>query len=54
MPESIFKITFRPETCNFIEKVALVHVFFCEFFEIFNNTFFTEHLNGRMPLGDCF
>ena len=29
---------------NFIKKEILAHVFFCEFCEIFKNTFFTEHL----------
>ena len=29
---------------NFIKKEALAQVFFCEFCEVFKNTFFTEHL----------
>ena len=29
---------------NFIKKLTLAQVFFCEFCEIFKNTFFTEHL----------
>ena len=29
---------------NFIKKETLVHVFSCEFSEISQNTFFTEHL----------
>ena len=33
-----------PQACNFIEKEALAQVFPCEFFEIFKNTFITEHL----------
>ena len=33
-----------PEACNFIKKDTLTQVFFCEFCEIFKNTFFTEHL----------
>ena len=32
------------EACNFIKKEALAQVFFCEFGEIFMNTFLTEHL----------
>ena len=32
-----------PETCNFIKKETLAQVFFCEFSEIYKNTFFTEH-----------
>ena len=31
-------------TCNFIKKRTLTQVFSCEFWEIFKNTFFTEHL----------
>ena len=29
---------------NFIKKETLAQVFFCEFYEIFKATFFTEHL----------
>ena len=29
---------------NFIKNEALTQVFFCEFCEISNNSFFTEHL----------
>ena len=32
--------------CNFIKKETLVQVFSCEFWEIFKNTFFTEHLEA--------
>ena len=28
------------ETCNFIKKETLAQVFYCEFCEIFKNTFF--------------
>ena len=31
-------------SCNFIKKETLAQVFSCEFFEIYKNTFFTEHL----------
>ena len=34
----------RPEVCNFIKQETLAQVFFCEFCEIFKNTYFTEHL----------
>ena len=30
--------------CNFIKKETLAQVFSCEFFKIYKNTFFTEHL----------
>ena len=35
---------YRPQVCIFIKKETLVHVFSCEFCEIFKNTYFTEHL----------
>ena len=35
------KVAFR---CNFVVTEALAQVFSCEFFEIFKNTLFTEHL----------
>ena len=31
------------QACNFIKKEALAQVFFCEFGEIFKNTFSTKH-----------
>ena len=34
----------RAQTCNFIKKEALAHVFFCEICNIFKNTFFIKHL----------
>ena len=34
----------KPEACNFIKKETLAQVFSCEFWEISENTFFTEHL----------
>ena len=34
----------RPEACNFIKIETLAQVFSCEFCEISNNTFFTEHV----------
>ena len=33
-----------PLACYFIKKETLTQVFSCEFFEIFKNTFLTEHL----------
>ena len=39
----------RTETCNFIKKQTLAKVFSCEFYEIFKNTFFTEHLPVTAP-----
>ena len=44
-----FLIKLQALTCNFIKKEALAQVFFCEFYEIFKNTFFY-----RTPTGDCF
>ena len=44
MPKSLFKVFLKPQACNFIKKETLAQVFFCEFCEIFKNTFFTEHL----------
>ena len=35
---------FVPQACNLIKKETLAQVSCCEFFEIFKNTFFTEHL----------
>ena len=44
-PESLFKLIFRPQVCNFIKKKTLLaQAFSCAFCEIFKNTFFTEHL----------
>ena len=38
-----FLIKLQVSACNFIEIETLAQVFSCEFCEIFNNTFFTEH-----------
>ena len=35
------------KACNFIKKETLAQVFFCEFCEISENTFFTEHRPGN-------
>ena len=35
---------FRPQACNFIKNETVAQVFSCEFYKIFKNTFFTEHL----------
>ena len=34
----------EPQACNFIKKETSTQLFSCEFYEIFENTFFTEHL----------
>ena len=31
------------KACNFIKKETLAQVFSCKFYEIFKNTFLTEH-----------
>ena len=43
---------FTGQACNFIKKEALPQVFSCEFCEISNNTFFTEHLRWLLLLLD--
>ena len=43
-----------PQACNFIKKETPTQVFSCKFCEIFNNTFFTEHLRAsEMPISHC-
>ena len=42
--QSLFFNSYRPQTCNLIEKKTLAQVFSCEFCEISKNTFFIEHL----------
>ena len=39
-----FLIELQAEACNFIKEDTLAQVFSCEFCEIPQNTFFTEHL----------
>ena len=39
-----FLIKLQVSACNFIKKETLAQVFYCEFCEIFESTFFTEHL----------
>ena len=39
-----FLITLQAEACNFIKKEILAQVFYCEFYKISKNTYFTEHL----------
>ena len=34
----------EPQACNLIKKETLTQLFFCEFYKISKNTFFTEHL----------
>ena len=40
------RVSFAALACNFIKKETLVQVFSCEFFEIFKNIFFMEHLRA--------
>ena len=51
-----------PEACNFIKKETLAQVFSCEFCEISENTFLTEHFrttgseynrSNRLIVGNC-
>ena len=35
MSEFLFKLNYRPETCNFFKKETLTLVLSCEFYEIF-------------------
>ena len=37
--KSLFLLELPALACNFIQKMALAHVFSCEFCEIFKNTF---------------
>ena len=39
-----FLIKLETQACKFIKKETLVQAFSCEFYEIFKNIFFTEHL----------
>ena len=39
-----FLITLQSSTCNFIKKETMAQVLSCEFCEIFENTYFIEHL----------
>ena len=41
-PKAYFLIKLPPEDCNFTEKETLTGVFFCQYWEIFKNIFFTE------------
>ena len=38
------QVPIRPRACSFIKKETMEHVFSCEFYKIFKNPFFTEHL----------
>ena len=44
MCQSLILIKLQAEACKFIKKETLAQMFSREFCEIFNNTFFTEHL----------
>ena len=39
-----FLIKLQVSACNFIKKETVAQVFSCEIYEIFKNTFLTEHL----------
>ena len=39
-----FLIKLQTGACNFITKETLTQLFSCEFYEVFRNTFFIEHL----------
>ena len=39
-----FIIIIKSQACNFIKKETLAQMFSCEFCQISNNAFFTEHL----------
>ena len=43
----LFSISLSPQACNFIKKETLKRVFFCEFCEIFKNTYFVGHLIAK-------
>ena len=43
-----FVIQLKAEAYNFIKKVTLTQMFFCEFWEMFKSTFFTEHLHPKI------
>ena len=44
MYQSLFFNKVAGEACNFIKKETLGQVLYCQFYEIFKNTFSTEHL----------
>ena len=41
-----FLIKLQASPYNFIKKETLVQLFSCEFYELFKNTFITEHLRA--------
>ena len=46
---------FFKKNCNFVEKETSTQVFFCEFCEIFKNTFFTKNLAATVSFpNSCF
>ena len=47
MPESAYA-----SACNFIKKEILAQLFYCEFWEIFKNTFFIEHMPVTVSSSD--
>ena len=44
----------EPQACNFIKKETLRQVFSCEFWEISESNFFTEHLWTTMIIKKTF
>ena len=42
--ESLFVKVVGLQACNFIKKKTPTQVFFCEYYEIFKNTYFKKHL----------
>ena len=40
LTDSLFKLSYRPQPCNFIKKETLAQVFCCEFCKLFKNNFF--------------
>ena len=51
---SLFLIKLQALACNFTKKETIAQVFFCDFCEIFKNTFFTDHLRANALLFDGF
>ena len=54
LSESLFERSCRLEASKFIKKATLAQVFAREFFEIFKNTFLTQHLQKTASKGRHF
>ena len=48
MSEFLFKLSCRVEACKFSTKETWAQVFSCEFYEIFKNIYFTQHLQATV------